>query len=98
MERCVDDTVHYDTDIKTTLVEDHRLGYSRWPAAIVLNLEKFQFAERRVDFTGFRVSDNTIEPLNSSPSKTFSSLLVPQISGVVLASSTMSIIRQCCAT
>jgi len=32
-------------------------------AGIVLNPDKFQFAERSVDFAGFRVSDPTIEPL-----------------------------------
>ena len=32
-------------------------------AGIVLNPDKFQFAERSVDFAGFRVSDSTIEPL-----------------------------------
>ncbi len=32
-------------------------------AGIVLNPEKFQFAEKSVNFAGFRVSDSTIEPL-----------------------------------
>ena len=32
-------------------------------AGIVLNPDKFQFAEKSVDFAGFRVSDSTIEPL-----------------------------------
>ncbi len=36
-----------------------RVGQS----GIVLNPDKFQFAEREVDFAGFRVSDTTIEPL-----------------------------------
>ena len=29
----------------------------------MLNPDKFQFADRSVDFAGFRVSDSTIEPL-----------------------------------
>ena len=29
----------------------------------MLNPDKFQFAEKSVDFAGFRVSDSTIEPL-----------------------------------
>ena len=32
-------------------------------SGIVLNPDKFQFAERCVDFAGFRVSEATIEPL-----------------------------------
>ena len=32
-------------------------------SGIVLNPDKFQFAERSVDFAGFRVSEATIEPL-----------------------------------
>ena len=32
-------------------------------ACIVLNSDKFQFAERSVELTGFRVSDSSIEPL-----------------------------------
>jgi hypothetical protein len=32
-------------------------------ADIVLNPDKFQFAQRSVDFAGLRVSDSAIEPL-----------------------------------
>ena len=32
-------------------------------AGIVLNPEKFQFANRSVDFAGFRISESTVEPL-----------------------------------
>ena len=62
-ERCVDDTVHYDSDLEQhwwrTIDFLTRVGQ----AGIVLNPDKFQFAERSVDFAGFRVSDSTIEPL-----------------------------------
>ena len=62
-ERCVDDTIHYDSDLAKhwwrTIDFLTRVGQ----AGIVLNPEKFQFAERSVDFAGFRVSDQTIEPL-----------------------------------
>ena len=62
-ERCVDDTVHFDTDLEQhwwrTIDFLTRVGH----AGIVLNPDKFQFAERSVDFAGFRVSDSTIEPL-----------------------------------
>ena len=62
-ERCVDDTIHYDSDLEEhwwrTIEFLARVGQ----AGIVLNPDKFQFAERSVDFAGFRVSDQTIEPL-----------------------------------
>ena len=62
-ERCVDDTIHYDSDLEQhwwrTIDFLTRVGQ----AGIVLNPDKFQFAERSVDFAGFRVSDSTIEPL-----------------------------------
>ena len=32
-------------------------------SSIVLNPDKFQFAQKNIDFAGFRVSDMTIEPL-----------------------------------
>ena len=62
-ERCVDDTVHYDSDLEEhwwrTIDFLTRVGQ----AGIVLNPDKFQFAGRSVDFAGFRVTDHTIEPL-----------------------------------
>ena len=62
-ERCVDDTIHYDTDLEQhwwrTIDLLTRVGRS----GIVLNPDKFQFAEKGVEFAGFRVSDATIEPL-----------------------------------
>lgn len=62
-ERCVDDTVHYDTDLEQhwwmTIDFLTQVGKS----GIVLNPDKFQFAKRSVSFAGFRVSETTIEPL-----------------------------------
>ena len=62
-ERCIDDTIHYDKDLaqhwRRTIEFLTRVGQS----GIVLNPDKFQFAQRTVDFAGFRVSDTTIEPL-----------------------------------
>ena len=59
----MDDTIHYDTDLQThwwrTIDFLIRVGQ----AGIVLNAEKFHFARRIVDFAGFRISDETIEPL-----------------------------------
>ena len=58
----MDDTIHYDTDLQThwwrTIDFLIRVGL----AGIVPNAEKFHFARRIVDFAGFRISDETIEP------------------------------------
>ena len=62
-ERCVDDTVHYDSDLEQHWWRTIDLLTRVGRAGIVLNPDKFQFAERSVDFAGFRVSDSTIEPL-----------------------------------
>ena len=62
-ERCVDDTIHYDDDLEQhwwrTIDFLTRVGQ----AGMVLNPDKFQFAEREVECAGFRVTDSTIEPL-----------------------------------
>ena len=62
-ERCVYETIHYDTDLQThwwrTIDFLIRVGQ----AGIVLNAEKFHFEQRIVDFAGFHISDETIEPL-----------------------------------
>ena len=62
-ERCVDDTIHYDSDLEEhwwrTIDFLTRVG----EAGIVLNPDKFQFAKRSVDFAGFRISETDIEPL-----------------------------------
>ena len=63
MERCVDDTVHFDEDLEQhwwrTIDFLSRVGSS----GIVLNPDKFQFAKREVDFAGFRISERSIKPL-----------------------------------
>ena len=62
-ERCVNDTIHYDSDLEQhwwrTIGVLNRVGR----AGIVLNPDKFQFAERNVNFAGFYVTDKTREPL-----------------------------------
>ena len=52
-ERCVDDTVHYDSNL-----EDHwwrmiDVLHTVGEAGIVLNPEKFQFCSKSVEFAGF---------------------------------------------
>jgi hypothetical protein len=62
-ERCIDDTIHHDTHLETHWWRTIDFLTQVGQAGIVLNPDKFQFAERTVDFAGFRVSDTTIEPL-----------------------------------
>ena len=61
-ERCVD-TIHYDGELEKHWWRPIDFLTRVGRAGIVLNPEKFQFAERSVDFAGFRVTDQTIEPL-----------------------------------
>ena len=62
-ERCVDDTVHYDEDLEEHWWRTIDFLTCVGQAEIVLNPDKFQFAEKTLDFAGFRVSETTIEPL-----------------------------------
>ena len=62
-ERCVDDTVHYDADLEGHWLRTIDFLTMVGRAGIVLNPDKFQFAQRQVDFAGFRISNETIEPL-----------------------------------
>ena len=59
----MDDTIHYDTDLQTHWWRTIDFLIRVDQAGIVLNAEKFHFARRIVDFAGFRISDETIEPL-----------------------------------
>jgi len=62
-ERCVDDVIHYDVGLKAhwwcTIDFLIHVGQS----GIVLNPEKFAFAQKIINFAGFRISESTIEPL-----------------------------------
>ena len=62
-ERCVDDTVHYDDDLAQHWWRTIEFLSIVGAAGIVLNPEKFQFCKRQVDFAGFRITDDHIEPL-----------------------------------
>merc|ERR1711911_443587 len=65
MERCVDDSLLHD-DVKQ--LEDHWwrvIDYIELcgNAGIVLNPEKFQFSQTTVNFAGFHLTKNSVEPL-----------------------------------
>ena len=62
-ERCVDDTIHYDTDLETHWWRTIEFLRILRESGIVLNPEKSSFAEKSVDFAGFRISQASIEPL-----------------------------------
>ena len=62
-ERCVDDTVHYDDSLETHWWRTIDLLITLGRAGIVLNPDKFQFAEKDVEFAGFRITDTSIAPL-----------------------------------
>ena len=63
MERCVDDSLMHDSTM-----EDHWwrvIDYLELAGnnGVVINPEKLQFSESTVDFAGFRVSNDTVQPL-----------------------------------
>ncbi len=62
-ERIVDDTIHYDTDLDSHWWRTIDFLTTTGSSGIVLNPEKFQFAEREVDFAGFRIAEERIDPL-----------------------------------
>ena len=62
-ERCVDDTVYYDMDLEKhwwrTLEFLNLVGN----AGVVLNPDKFQFSQKETEFAGFRITNDSIQPL-----------------------------------
>lgn len=62
-ERIVDDNIHYDTDLAAHWWRTIELLSTLGTAGVVLNPDKFQFAQREVDFAGFRICDDRIDPL-----------------------------------
>ena len=62
-ERCVDDTIHYDNDLETHWWRTIDFLSMMGIAGAVMNPDKFQFAERSVNFAGFRITETSIEPL-----------------------------------
>ena len=62
-ERCVDDTVHFDENLEAHWWRTIDILRLVSESGIVLNPAKFQFAQKSVEFAGFRVNDTSIEPL-----------------------------------
>ena len=62
-ERCVDDTIFHDTDLEEHWWRAIDFLITCGKAGIVINPKKFQFCKREVDFAGFRITENKIQPL-----------------------------------
>ena len=65
-ERIIDDTLIYDDNLEEHWWRTIDLLATVGHAGIVLNPLKFQFAGKSVDFTGFCITDQRIEPLPKS--------------------------------
>ena len=59
----MDDIVHHDTDLEAHWWRTIDLLTTLGNAGVTLNREKFQCAQRSVEFAGFLISENRIEPL-----------------------------------
>ena len=64
-ERCVDDTVHYDHDLKQHWWWTIKFMTIVGQAGIVLNKHKFQLASKIGSFGGLKISEDTVELLPS---------------------------------
>jgi len=62
-ERITDDTIYYDTELEEHWWRAIDLLSTLGAAGVVLNPNKFQFSQRQVDFAGFSVSEDRIDPL-----------------------------------
>ena len=62
-ERLMDDTLHYDDDLEEHWWRTEQFLTTCASSGVVLNPEKFQFAQREVDFAGCRITEERIDPL-----------------------------------
>ena len=62
-ERCVDDTVFHDIDLEEHWWRTIDFLTTVGAAGVVLNPDKFQFAQRDVKFAGFKITEDRIKPL-----------------------------------
>ena len=66
-ERCVDDSILWDDSIKANFLRVCDFITKCSQAGCIFNPAKFQFAEKTVDFLGFRVTDTGIQPHPDCP-------------------------------
>ena len=62
-ERIVDDCLHYDSDLEEHWWRTIDVLITLGSNGVVLNADKVQFSKKTVDFAGFRISEERIEPL-----------------------------------
>ena len=62
-ERCVDDTVFWDTDLERHWWRTIKFLETVSKSGIILNPEKFQFCAKDVEFAGFRITGTRVAPL-----------------------------------
>ena len=62
-ERLMDDTIYFDESLEDHWWRTIDFLITAGKAGCVMNPKKFQFARREVDFAGFRISEEKIEPL-----------------------------------
>ena len=62
-ERLMDDTLHYDEDLEEHWWRTEQFLTTCASSGVVLNPDKFQFAQREVDFAGCRITEERIDPL-----------------------------------
>ena len=62
-ERCVDGTVFFDENLEEHWWRTIQFLTLVGRSGIVFNPSEFQFAQRSVDFAGFRISESCVEPL-----------------------------------
>ena len=63
-ERVVDDTLHYDEDLEAPWWRTIELLTLAGKSGIIFNPEKFQFGQWEVDFAGFHIGKDWIDPLS----------------------------------
>ena len=71
-ERVVDDTIYYDENLESHWWRTVDFLTMVGKSGIILNPDKFQFSQREVDFAGFRITPEKIDPSPnfSTPSET----------------------------
>ena len=62
-ERCVDDTIFWDTDLEKHWWRTIEFLDKVGNAGMVLNPDKFQFCQNEAEFAGFLISDSKVSPL-----------------------------------
>jgi len=64
MKECIiNDTIHYDEDLEQHWWRTIDFLSTVGKSGIILNPDKFQFAQCEVDFAGFHIAENKIDPL-----------------------------------